>query len=95
VPPFTPRLRLTLLGTGPMTPRYPPTGLLIRYRRQVMLDGAAAPRRRGAEPAELLAAWPVYDERSELRRQLHAPGTARGLHRAGAAVPIAGLVIEP
>jgi len=44
----TPRLRLTLLGVGAMnSPRYPPAGLLVRYRRrQVMLDGGP-----GAEPA--------------------------------------------
>jgi hypothetical protein len=69
VPPVTPRLRLTLLGVGAMnSPRYPPAGLLVRYRRrQVMLDGGP-----GAEPAGPLAAWLVSDERSELRRELRA-----------------------
>ena len=85
-------LRLTLLGTGAMnSPRYPPAGLLVRYRRlQVMLDGG-----RGAEPAGRLAAWLVSDERSELRRELRALGAARGMQPGVAAVSIADLVIEP
>jgi hypothetical protein len=85
-------LRLTLLGTGAMnSPRYPPAGLLVRYRRrQVMLDGGP-----GAEPAGLLAAWLVSDERSELRREIRALAAARGLWPAVAAVTVAGLVIEP
>jgi hypothetical protein len=60
----SPRLRLTLLGVGAMnSPRYPPAGLLVRYRRcQVMVDGGP-----GAEPAGRLAAWLVTDEHSELR----------------------------
>jgi hypothetical protein len=88
----TPRLRLTLLGTGAMnSPRYPPAGLLVRYRRrQVMLDGGP-----GAEPAGRLAAWLVSDERSELRRELRALSAARGLRPAVAAVTVADLVIEP
>ncbi|MGO8896153.1 MAG: hypothetical protein ACLQB1_41590 [Streptosporangiaceae bacterium] len=92
MPPVTPRLRLTLLGVGAMnSPRYPPAGLLVRYRRrQVMLDGGP-----GAEPAGPLAAWLVSDERSELRRELRALCAARGLHPAVAAVCVADLVIEP
>jgi len=88
----TPRLRLTLLGVGAMnSPRYPPAGLLVRYRhRQVMLDGGP-----GAEPAGPLAAWLVCDEHSELRRQLRALGAARGLHQVVAAVSLADLIIEP
>jgi hypothetical protein len=70
------------------SPRYPPAGLLVRYRRrQVMLDGGP-----GAGP---LAAWLVSDERSELRRELRAQCAARGLHPAAAAVCVADLVIEP
>ncbi len=85
-------LRLTLLGTGAMnSPRYPPAGLLVRYRRrQVMLDGGP-----GAEPAGTLAAWLVCDERSELRRELRVLAAARGLQPAVASVAIADLVIEP
>jgi Beta-lactamase superfamily domain len=88
----TPRLRLTLLGVGAMnSPRFPPAGLLVRYRRrQIMLDGGP-----GAEPAGRLAAWLVSDERSELRRELRELAAARGLHPAVAAVCVAGLVIEP
>jgi hypothetical protein len=43
----TRRLRLTLLGVGAMnSPRYPPAGLPVRYRRRaVMIDGGP-----GAEP---------------------------------------------
>ena len=85
-------LRLTLLGAGAMnSPRYPPTGLLVGYRRrQVMLDGGP-----GAEPAGRLAAWLVSDERSELRRELRALAAARGLQPAVAVVRAADLVIEP
>lgn len=86
------RLRLSLLGTGAMnSPRYPPTGLLVRYRRrQVMIDGGP-----GAEPAGRLAAWLVTDEHSELRRELRALSAARGLVAAVAAVSIGELAIEP
>ncbi len=92
MPPVTPRLRLTLLGVGAMnSPRYPPAGLLVSYRRrQVMLDGGP-----GAEPAGPLAAWLVCDERSELRHQLRTLCAARGLQPAVAAVSLADLVIEP
>ena len=90
--PVTPRLRLTLLGAGAMnSPRYPPAGLLVRYRRrQVMLDGGP-----GAEPAGRLTAWLVSDERSELRRELGSLAAACGLAPAVAAVAIADLEIEP
>ena len=85
-------LRLTLLGAGAMnSPRYPPAGLLVSYRRcQVMLDGGP-----GAEPAGRLSAWLVSDERSELRRELRTLATARGVQPAVAAVRVADLVIEP
>jgi hypothetical protein len=85
-------LRLTLLGAGAMnSPRYPPAGLLVRYRRrQLMLDGGP-----GAEPASKVAAWLVTDERSELRRELRALAAARGVQPAVAATALAGLVIEP
>ena len=85
-------LRLTLLGTGAMnSPRYPPAGLLVGYRRRrVMIDGGP-----GAEPAGPLAAWLVSDERSELRAQLRALAARRGVQPAAAATAIAGLVIEP
>jgi hypothetical protein len=58
VAPVTAWLRLTLLGVGAMnSPRYPPAGLLVRYRRrQVMLDGGP-----GAEPTGKLLAWLVSD----------------------------------
>jgi hypothetical protein len=86
-------LRLTLLGTGAMnSPRYPPTGLLVGYRRrQVMIDGGP-----GAEPAAPLAAWLVSDERSELRAELRVLAAAtHGVRPTAVAVAIAGLVIEP
>jgi hypothetical protein len=88
----TPRLRLTLLGLGAMnSPRYPPAGLLVRYRRrQVMLDGGP-----GAEPPGRLAAWLVSDDRSELRRELRALAGVRGLRPRVAAAAVADLVIEP
>jgi hypothetical protein len=83
---------LTLLGTGAMnSPRYPPAGLLVRYRdRQVMLDGGP-----GATPSGALTAWLVCDERSELRRELRALSGALGLRPEVATVRIADLVIEP
>jgi hypothetical protein len=58
----TRRLRLTLLGVGAMnSPRFPPAGLLVRYRRrQIMLDGGP-----GAGPTGRLAAWLVSDQRSD------------------------------
>ena len=85
-------LRLTLLGTGAMnSPRYPPAGLLVRYRRRrVMIDGGP-----GAEPAGPLAAWLVSDERSELRAELRVLAALHGVQPAAAATAIAGLVIEP
>src|SRR5262249_25645109 len=88
----TSRLRLTLLGVRAMNSlRYPPAGLLVRYRRrQVMLDGGP-----GAEPAGRLTAWLVSDERSELRRELRALSAARGLHPSAAALRVADLVIDP
>ena len=88
----TPRLRLTLLGVGAMnSPRFPPAGLLVRYRRrQIMLDGGP-----GAEPTGRLAVWLVSDERSELRRELRELTAAGGLHPAVATVCVADLVIEP
>lgn len=88
----TPRLRLTLLGMGAMnSPRFPPAGLLVRYRRrQIMLDGGP-----GAEPTGKLAAWLVSDERSELRRELGELAATRGLLPAVATVRVADLVIEP
>jgi len=88
----SPRLRLTLLGVGAMnSPRFPPAGLLVRYRRrQVMLDGGP-----GAEPAGRLAAWLVTDEHSELRRELRALAAAHGLHPRVAAVSVGDLLIEP
>jgi hypothetical protein len=92
VAPVTPRLRLTLLGVGAMnSPRYPPAGLLVRYRRQqVMLDGGP-----GAEPSGLLAAWLVSDDRSELRRELRALAEARRLLPSVDTAAIADLLIEP
>ena len=85
-------LRLTLLGTGAMnSPRYPPAGLLVRYRRRrVMIDGGP-----GAEPAGPLAAWLVSDERSELRAELRVLAATHGVQPTAAATAIAGLVIEP
>jgi hypothetical protein len=73
------------------SPRFPPAGLLVRYRRrQVMLDGGP-----GAEPAGNLAAWLVSDEHSELRRELRTLAAARGVRPEVAALSIADLVIEP
>jgi hypothetical protein len=87
------RLRLTLLGAGAMnSPRYPPAGLLVRYRwRKVMLDGGP-----GAQPPPgQLSAWLVSDEHSELRRELRALADARGLAPSVAVAKLADLVIEP
>lgn len=86
------RVRLTLLGVGAMnSPRYPPAGLLVRYRRrQVMLDGGP-----GAEPPGRLAAWLVCDEHSELRRELRELSSALGLRPEVAPVRIGDLLIEP
>jgi hypothetical protein len=73
------------------SPRYPPAGLLVGYRRRrVMIDGGP-----GAEPAGPLAAWLVSDERSELRAQLRVLAARRGVQPAAAPIAIAGLVIEP
>ena len=85
VPPVPSRVRLTLLGVGAMnSPRYPPAGLLVRYRRrQVMLDGGP-----GAEPPGRLAAWLVCDEHSELRRELRELSGALGLRPEVAPVRI-------
>lgn len=68
-----PRLALTLLGTGAMnSPRFPPAGLLVGYRRQrLMLDGGP-----GAEPEGTLTGWLVTDEHAELRRALRALAAA-------------------
>ena len=79
-------LRLTLLGTGAMnSPRYPPAGLLVRYRRRrVMIDGGP-----GAEPTGPLAAWLVSDERSELRAELRMLAATHGVQPAAAATAIA------
>lgn len=97
---MTSRLRLTLLGTGAMnSPRYPPAGLLVRYRRRgVMLDGGpdagpAPPPGPGA--AGTLAAWLVTDEHSELRRELRGLAAAHGVQPRVAAVSVAGLSVEP
>jgi hypothetical protein len=85
-------LRLTLLGAGAMnSPRYPPAGLLARYRgHQVMFDGGP-----GAEPAGPVAAWLVCDPRSELRRELTALAAAHGLVPQVAAISAGGLAVEP
>jgi hypothetical protein len=85
-------LRLTLLGTGAMnSPRYPPAGLLVSYRRRrVMIDGGP-----GTEPTGPLAVWLVSDERSELRAELRALAAIHGVQPAAAATAIADLVIEP
>jgi hypothetical protein len=73
------------------SPRYPPAGLLVRYRRRrVMIDGGP-----GAEPAGPLAAWLVSDERSELRAELCMLAAIHGVQPVAAATAISGLVIEP
>jgi hypothetical protein len=92
VAPTTVRLRLTLLGTGAMnSPRYPPAGLLIRYRRyQIMLDGGP-----GAEPGGAVAAWLVSDESSELRRELRGLARSHGLQPVVAAIRVNDLSVEP
>lgn len=86
------RLRLTLLGAGAMnSPRYPPAGLLVRYRRrQVMLDGGP-----GAEPPGPLAGWLVCDLRSELRREMTALAAGHGLVPQVASLSVGDLAIEP
>ena len=73
------------------SPRYPPAGLLVHYRRcQFMLDGGP-----GAEPGGAVVAWLVSDERSELRRELRALAAERGLQPAVAAIRIDDLSVEP
>lgn len=87
-----PRLRLTLLGVGAMnSPRYPPAGLLVTYRRQrVVLDGGP-----GAAPEGPLAAWLVTDERAELIRSLRRLGAAHAVAPAVAKFDRAGLSVTP
>jgi hypothetical protein len=89
---MTALLRLTLLGTGAMnSPRYPPAGLLVRYRRhQIVVDGGP-----GAEPTGAVAAWLVSDERSELRRELRTLCAERGLRPAVTPIRVNDLSIEP
>jgi hypothetical protein len=73
------------------SPRYPPAGLLVRYRRcQLMLDGGP-----GAEPGTAVAAWLVSDARSELSRELRALAGERGLQPVVAAIRIDDLAVEP
>jgi hypothetical protein len=88
----TARLRLILLGAGAMnSPRYPPAGLLVRYRRcQIMLDGGP-----GAGPGSAVAAWLVSDDRSELRSELRALAGERGLQPVVAAIRVGDLSVEP
>jgi hypothetical protein len=88
----TSRLRLTLLGVGAMnSPRYPPAGLLVRYRRHaVMIDGGP-----DATPDVPVAAWLVADERSELRREIRDLAGHHGLQPAVAALRIGDLSLEP
>ncbi len=86
------RLRLTLLGVGAMnSPRYPPAGLLIRYRRHaVMIDGGP-----GAAPSVPVAAWLVTDERSELRREIRDLAGPRGLQPVVGALGVDDLSLDP
>lgn len=92
LPVGTPRLRLTLLGVGAMnSPRYPPAGLLVAYRRRrIMLDGGP-----GAAPDGRLAAWLVTDEHAELIRPLRRLATARAVSPAVAEFDQAGLSVTP
>jgi Beta-lactamase superfamily domain len=85
-------LALTLLGVGAMnSPRYPPAGLLIRYRRRrVMLDGGP-----GAEPEGPVDAWLVTDEQAELIRPLRRLAADRGTTAVVDHVVIGDLDVEP
>lgn len=90
---MTNRLRVTLLGCGAMnSPRYPPAGLLVQYRRRrLMLDGGP-----GAEPPPgPLFAWLVTDDRSELRRELRVLAVRHGTVPRVGRVTFSDLVVEP
>ena len=69
-------LVMTLLGVGAMaSPRYAPAGLLVVCGGdRIALDGGP-----GAEPAGLLDAWLLTDDRSELRAALRRLAAGRGL----------------
>jgi Beta-lactamase superfamily domain len=86
------RLRLTLLGVGAMnSPRYPPAGLLVAYRRQrVMLDGGP-----GAAPDGPLAAWLVTDEHAELIGPLRRLAGAHAVSPGVAGFERTGLCVAP
>jgi Beta-lactamase superfamily domain len=85
-------LALTLLGAGAMnSPRYPPAGLLVRYRRRrVMLDGGP-----GSEPNGPIDAWLVTDEHAELIRPLRRLAAGRNAAPSVDRVVIDGLDVEP
>jgi hypothetical protein len=73
------------------SPRYPPAGLLVRYRRQaVVIDGGP-----GAVPSTPVAAWLVTDEHSELRRELRDLSAPYGLRPELRRVDVADLVVDP
>lgn len=86
------RLHLRLVGLGAMhSPRYPPAGLLVRYRRHaLMLDGGP-----GAAPDVPVEGWLVTDEHSELRKELRQLAADHGLRPETRALHLADLAVQP
>jgi hypothetical protein len=73
------------------SPRYPPAGLLLSYRRRrVMLDGGP-----GAQPSGRLDAWLVTDERAELISQLRRLAAGHRVTPSVDSIEVDGLHVEP
>jgi Beta-lactamase superfamily domain len=85
-------LRLTLLGVGAMnSPRYPPAGLLLAYAgTRIAFDGGP-----GAVPNEMVDAWLVTDEHSELRAVLRRLAAEHGSVPALTGHTAGDLRVEP
>src|SRR5436309_15951337 len=88
----SPALTLRLLGVGAMrSSRYAPAGLpLTCGDARVMFDGGP-----GAEPGGRLNAWPVTDERRELRATLRRLARERGLEPVIASFHTSDVAVEP
>lgn len=73
------------------SPRFPPAGLLIRYRgSRVAIDGGP-----GAAPAERVHAWLLTDERAELRREIAHLAARHDIEPAVQAFAWQDLCVEP